>query len=183
MCVFSILHLKGICSGRPVCISLNSYIFSTHPHPHKHTAQLDHWKVFHFIKSTCLTTTFQLLHVSRQNSILDSNTIPHHSANEKGGTKRVIPSLPSSVNVLILSWEGLFQVNSNDEKGVVEGKWNGKYCSGTNPLQWSGSVTILRKWYRGRYKPVRYGQCWVFAGVMCTGIHEGVKNTIRKEAY
>ncbi|NXX55196.1 TGM3L glutamyltransferase, partial [Scopus umbretta] len=59
-------------------------------------------------------------------------------------------------------------VNSNDEKGVVEGKWNGKYCSGTNPLQWSGSVTILRKWYRGRYKPVRYGQCWVFAGVMCT---------------
>uniref|UniRef100_A0A672U106 protein-glutamine gamma-glutamyltransferase n=1 Tax=Strigops habroptila TaxID=2489341 RepID=A0A672U106_STRHB len=59
-------------------------------------------------------------------------------------------------------------VNSNDEKGVVEGKWNGKYCSGTNPLRWSGSVTILRKWYRGRYKPVRYGQCWVFAGVMCT---------------
>ncbi|XP_074965152.1 protein-glutamine gamma-glutamyltransferase 6-like [Phalacrocorax aristotelis] len=59
-------------------------------------------------------------------------------------------------------------VNSNDEKGVVEGKWNGKYRSGTNPLQWSGSVTILRKWYRGRYKPVRYGQCWVFAGVMCT---------------
>ncbi|XP_035423118.1 protein-glutamine gamma-glutamyltransferase 6-like [Cygnus atratus] len=59
-------------------------------------------------------------------------------------------------------------VNSNDEKGVVEGKWNGKYCSGTNPLHWSGSVTILRKWYRGRYKPVRYGQCWVFAGVMCT---------------
>uniref|UniRef100_A0A8D0F8M8 protein-glutamine gamma-glutamyltransferase n=1 Tax=Strix occidentalis caurina TaxID=311401 RepID=A0A8D0F8M8_STROC len=59
-------------------------------------------------------------------------------------------------------------VNSNDEKGVVEGKWNGKYCSGTNPLQWSGSVTILRKWYRGRYKPVRYGQCWVFAGVTCT---------------
>ncbi|KFP79186.1 Protein-glutamine gamma-glutamyltransferase 6, partial [Apaloderma vittatum] len=59
-------------------------------------------------------------------------------------------------------------VNSNDEKGVVEGKWHGKYRSGTNPLQWSGSVTILRKWYRGRYKPVRYGQCWVFAGVMCT---------------
>ncbi|KFQ25330.1 Protein-glutamine gamma-glutamyltransferase 6, partial [Mesitornis unicolor] len=59
-------------------------------------------------------------------------------------------------------------VNSNDEKGVVEGKWTGKYRSGTNPLQWSGSVTILRKWYRGRYRPVRYGQCWVFAGVMCT---------------
>ncbi|KFV68397.1 Protein-glutamine gamma-glutamyltransferase 6, partial [Dryobates pubescens] len=59
-------------------------------------------------------------------------------------------------------------VNSNDEKGVVEGKWSGKYGSGTNPLEWSGSVPILRQWYRRRYKPVRYGQCWVFAGVMCT---------------
>lgn len=73
------------------------------------------------------------------------------------------------VNALILSWEGLFQVNSNDEKGVVEGKWSGKFRSGTNPLRWSGSVTILRKWYRARYRPVRYGQCWVFAGVTCTG--------------
>uniref|UniRef100_A0A8C3XF74 protein-glutamine gamma-glutamyltransferase n=1 Tax=Cyanoderma ruficeps TaxID=181631 RepID=A0A8C3XF74_9PASS len=59
-------------------------------------------------------------------------------------------------------------VNSNDEKGVVEGKWSGKFRSGTNPLRWSGSVTILRKWYRARYRPVRYGQCWVFAGVTCT---------------
>lgn len=78
----------------------------------------------------------------------------------------------SSVNTLILSWEGLFQVNSNDEKGVVEGKWSGKFRSGTNPLRWSGSVTILRKWYRARYRPVRYGQCWVFAGVTCTGNRE-----------
>lgn len=60
-------------------------------------------------------------------------------------------------------------MNSNDEKGVVEGKWSGKFRSGTNPLRWSGSVSILRKWYRARYRPVRYGQCWVFAGVTCTG--------------
>uniref|UniRef100_H1A193 protein-glutamine gamma-glutamyltransferase n=1 Tax=Taeniopygia guttata TaxID=59729 RepID=H1A193_TAEGU len=59
-------------------------------------------------------------------------------------------------------------VNSNDEKGVVEGKWSGKFRSGTNPLRWSGSVAILRRWYRARYRPVRYGQCWVFAGVTCT---------------
>ncbi|RMB95681.1 hypothetical protein DUI87_27793 [Hirundo rustica rustica] len=63
-------------------------------------------------------------------------------------------------------------VNSNDEKGVVEGKWSGKFRSGTNPLRWSGSVSILRKWYRARYRPVRYGQCWVFAGVTCTGIYQ-----------
>ncbi|XP_039766001.1 protein-glutamine gamma-glutamyltransferase 6 [Ornithorhynchus anatinus] len=59
-------------------------------------------------------------------------------------------------------------VNSNDDKGVVEGQWRGQYGGGTNPLAWRGSVAILRKWYRGRYKPVKFGQCWVFAGVMCT---------------
>ncbi|XP_057892269.1 protein-glutamine gamma-glutamyltransferase 6-like [Melospiza georgiana] len=59
-------------------------------------------------------------------------------------------------------------VNSNDDKGVVEGKWSGRFRSGTNPLRWSGSVTILRRWHRARYRPVRYGQCWVFAGVTCT---------------
>lgn len=87
--------------------------------------------------------------------------------------------LSSPVNTLILSWEGLFQVNSNDEKGVVEGKWSGKFRSGTNPLRWSGSVAILRRWYRARYRPVRYGQCWVFAGVTCTGTLGEVEMTHR----
>ncbi|XP_042550585.1 protein-glutamine gamma-glutamyltransferase 6 [Dipodomys spectabilis] len=59
-------------------------------------------------------------------------------------------------------------VNSNNDRGVVQGQWQGKYGSGTSPLHWRGSVAILQKWFKGRYKPVRYGQCWVFAGVMCT---------------
>uniref|UniRef100_A0A8C3YI81 protein-glutamine gamma-glutamyltransferase n=1 Tax=Catagonus wagneri TaxID=51154 RepID=A0A8C3YI81_9CETA len=59
-------------------------------------------------------------------------------------------------------------VNSNDDRGVVQGQWQGKYGGGTSPLQWRGSVAILHKWFKGRFKPVRYGQCWVFAGVMCT---------------
>ncbi|XDB56490.1 hypothetical protein AB1E18_009958 [Capra hircus] len=60
------------------------------------------------------------------------------------------------------------QVNSNNDRGVVQGQWRGKYGGGTSPLHWSGSVTILHKWFKGRFKPVKYGQCWVFAGVMCT---------------
>uniref|UniRef100_G3TXM3 protein-glutamine gamma-glutamyltransferase n=1 Tax=Loxodonta africana TaxID=9785 RepID=G3TXM3_LOXAF len=59
-------------------------------------------------------------------------------------------------------------VNSNNDRGVVQGQWQGKYGSGTSPLHWQGSVAILQKWFKGRYKPVKYGQCWVFAGVMCT---------------
>nr|XP_015004892.2 protein-glutamine gamma-glutamyltransferase 6 isoform X1 [Macaca mulatta] len=59
-------------------------------------------------------------------------------------------------------------VNSNNDRGVVQGQWQGKYDGGTSPLHWRGSVAILQKWLKGRYKPVKYGQCWVFAGVMCT---------------
>ncbi|XP_039093734.1 protein-glutamine gamma-glutamyltransferase 6 [Hyaena hyaena] len=59
-------------------------------------------------------------------------------------------------------------VNSNNDRGVVQGQWQGKYGGGTSPLHWRGSVAILQKWFKGRFKPVKYGQCWVFAGVMCT---------------
>ncbi|KAM5135806.1 protein-glutamine gamma-glutamyltransferase 6-like [Mantella aurantiaca] len=60
----------------------------------------------------------------------------------------------------------LGQVNSNDDRGVVQGNWSGNYNDGHSPTSWSGSVDILRKWAKSG--PVRYGQCWVFAGVLCT---------------
>uniref|UniRef100_A0A8C5R6I2 protein-glutamine gamma-glutamyltransferase n=1 Tax=Leptobrachium leishanense TaxID=445787 RepID=A0A8C5R6I2_9ANUR len=57
-------------------------------------------------------------------------------------------------------------VNSNNDRGVVLGNWSGNYSNGVNPSQWNGSVAILRSWQlRG---PVSYGQCWVYAGVLCT---------------
>ncbi|XP_075427938.1 protein-glutamine gamma-glutamyltransferase E-like isoform X2 [Ascaphus truei] len=59
-------------------------------------------------------------------------------------------------------------INSSDDEGVLEGKWSGKLWGGVEPTNWRGSVEILKKWHRGGYKPVKYGQCWVFAGVMCT---------------
>uniref|UniRef100_A0A8C1ZWL9 protein-glutamine gamma-glutamyltransferase n=1 Tax=Cyprinus carpio TaxID=7962 RepID=A0A8C1ZWL9_CYPCA len=59
-------------------------------------------------------------------------------------------------------------VNSNDDKGVLMGNWSGDYSGGVNPSQWSGSADILRKWAATQFRPVKYGQCWVFAAVMCT---------------
>ncbi|XP_048352849.1 protein-glutamine gamma-glutamyltransferase 5-like [Sphaerodactylus townsendi] len=59
-------------------------------------------------------------------------------------------------------------VNSNDDNGVLQGNWSEDYSGGVRPTEWSGSVAILRKWHRSGGRPVRYGQCWVFAGVMCT---------------
>ncbi|KAM3921560.1 protein-glutamine gamma-glutamyltransferase E-like [Leptodactylus fuscus] len=57
-------------------------------------------------------------------------------------------------------------INSNDENGVLTGKWHGSFDDGVTPWSWTGSVKILRQWAESG--PVRYGQCWVFAGVLCT---------------
>ncbi|KAM4622717.1 protein-glutamine gamma-glutamyltransferase E-like [Discoglossus pictus] len=58
-------------------------------------------------------------------------------------------------------------VNGNDENGVVEGNWSGEYSDGTDPNAWIGSGKVLKSWFSTR-RPVKYGQCWVFAGVACT---------------
>ncbi|XP_058244165.1 protein-glutamine gamma-glutamyltransferase 2 [Hemibagrus wyckioides] len=59
-------------------------------------------------------------------------------------------------------------VNSNDDRGVIFGRWDGKYSDGVAPTRWTGSVPILRRWSKGGAQQVRYGQCWVFSAVACT---------------
>ncbi|KAK2103619.1 hypothetical protein P7K49_017475 [Saguinus oedipus] len=60
-------------------------------------------------------------------------------------------------------------INSNDDNGVLNGNWSENYTDGANPAEWTGSVAILKQWHATGCQPVRYGQCWVFAAVMCTG--------------
>ncbi|XP_075133589.1 protein-glutamine gamma-glutamyltransferase E-like [Leptodactylus fuscus] len=58
-------------------------------------------------------------------------------------------------------------VNSNDnDGGVIMGNWSGNYTGGISPTRWNGSVDILRRWKKDG--PVKYGQCWVYAGVLTT---------------
>ncbi|XP_074497796.1 transglutaminase 5, like [Sebastes fasciatus] len=59
-------------------------------------------------------------------------------------------------------------INSEDDRGVLQGKWEGDYKQGVNPSLWTGSGDILTQWAESGYSPVKYGQCWVFAAVMCT---------------
>lgn len=58
-------------------------------------------------------------------------------------------------------------VNSPDDYGVVMGNWSEDFGGGTPPHRWLGSQKILQQYYETR-KPVKYGQCWVFAGVLAT---------------
>ncbi|XP_061630916.1 protein-glutamine gamma-glutamyltransferase 2 [Phyllopteryx taeniolatus] len=59
-------------------------------------------------------------------------------------------------------------VNSNGDRGVLVGRWQEPYTDGVSPSKWTSSVPILQKWSDGRARPVKYGQCWVYAAVGCT---------------
>lgn len=61
------------------------------------------------------------------------------------------------------------QVNCNDDQGVLYGRWDNNYGDGVSPMFWIGSVDILRRWQSYGCQNVKYGQCWVFAAVACTG--------------
>ncbi|XP_043275141.1 annulin isoform X2 [Venturia canescens] len=58
-------------------------------------------------------------------------------------------------------------VNSPDDMGAVMGNWSNDFGGGTPPTKWIGSMKILQEYYRTK-KPVKYGQCWVFSGVLAT---------------
>lgn len=61
-------------------------------------------------------------------------------------------------------------VNVQDDNGVLVGNWGANpsdYSGGTHPLKWVGSLSILQK-YNEKKKPVKYAQCWVYAGVLTT---------------
>lgn len=59
------------------------------------------------------------------------------------------------------------KVNSPDNDGVVEGNWSEKFDGGVPPTKWTGSSKIIRKYYSTK-KSVKFGQCWVFSGVVTT---------------
>ncbi|KAG7495423.1 protein-glutamine gamma-glutamyltransferase E-like [Solea senegalensis] len=59
-------------------------------------------------------------------------------------------------------------INSTDDSGVLEGSWGSSFEGGFSPSHWNGSHAILKGWFNRDCHPVKYGQCWVFAGVMCS---------------
>ncbi|KAM9713032.1 coagulation factor XIII A chain-like [Menidia menidia] len=75
--------------------------------------------------------------------------------------------IQSRGNVIKIVRTASAMINSLDDQGVVVGNWSDDYSMGKPPTFWIGSVAILQK-YLATGVPVCYGQCWVFAGVLCT---------------
>ncbi|KAM6927177.1 transglutaminase 5, like [Xenentodon cancila] len=59
-------------------------------------------------------------------------------------------------------------INCEDDCGVLKGNWSNDFKEGVPPSKWTGSGDILKQWVQAGHSPVKYGQCWVFAAVMCT---------------
>ncbi|NXY83341.1 EPB42 protein, partial [Alcedo cyanopectus] len=59
-------------------------------------------------------------------------------------------------------------VNCDEFRRILTECGTGQYSNGTPPSKWLGSSSILRQWAALQCKPVRYGQCWVFAAVLCS---------------
>ncbi|NWW77227.1 EPB42 protein, partial [Climacteris rufus] len=58
-------------------------------------------------------------------------------------------------------------LNCNEFRILTECE-DGQYHDGIPPSRWLGSSPILRQWIASQHQPVRYGQCWVFAAVLCS---------------
>ena len=55
--------------------------------------------------------------------------------------------------------------------GILCGLWSSEeddYADGTDPTAWSGSSAILEEFWHSK-TCVKYGQCWVFGGLLTTG--------------
>lgn len=59
-------------------------------------------------------------------------------------------------------------VNSKDNNGLVQGRWEPPYVGGVHPFAWSSSSAILNQYMEMGGNAVLYGQCYVFAAVLNT---------------
>ncbi|KAJ0068288.1 hypothetical protein NL108_004658, partial [Boleophthalmus pectinirostris] len=105
---------------------------------------------FDQFESGVLEACLNLLEVSPQHQL--NRKVDHLNRHEPVYLSRVVSAM----------------INSEDDKGVLKGNWSGDFKQGVNPSAWTGSGDILRQWAQSGFSPVLYGQCWVFAAVMCT---------------
>ncbi|CAH2104455.1 unnamed protein product [Euphydryas editha] len=85
--------------------------------------------------------------------LLERSGLEH---SERGNPVRVSRAISAMINA------------NNDDDGLMVGRYDGEYKDGVAPHAWTGSVAILERYLMDGGRPVEYGQCWVFSGVVVT---------------
>ncbi|KAK0424769.1 hypothetical protein QR680_008842 [Steinernema hermaphroditum] len=93
-----------------------------------------------------------------QDECLHATMVALNSYWEEMGTKEEDRSDPIKVSRCMTNLIRLY---------VLRGRWEEPYNDGAPPWTWNGSVRILKQFLKTR-KIVRYGQCWVFGGLLAT---------------
>jgi len=55
---------------------------------------------------------------------------------------------------------------TQNRRGILWGNWGSSFAGGKAPWYWQGSDEIFRTYIQQQYAPVKFGQCWVFGGVL-----------------
>jgi hypothetical protein len=58
--------------------------------------------------------------------------------------------------------------SGNGSCGILCNRSDGNYGDGLEPFGWTGSSSILEQFMKNNGDPVKYGQCWVAAGLATT---------------
>ncbi|KAM6953865.1 coagulation factor XIII A chain-like [Aplochiton taeniatus] len=83
--------------------------------------------------------------------IMDASHMP---ISDRGNVVKVIRMAAAMLNV-------------QDDNGVLVGNWSSDFRLGQDPTSWTGSAPILQQ-YASQGLPVRFAQCWVYAGCFNT---------------
>lgn len=57
--------------------------------------------------------------------------------------------------------------SSNSVTGLIEARWEIDFPNGKNPMSFRSPSEIFKEWSKKK-RPVKYGQCWIFAECMTT---------------
>jgi hypothetical protein len=85
-----------------------------------------------------------------------------HQVNKLGIDERRDP------NAVIRFFTAAMTPQPSNPDGILVGRWDRTYPGGMNPSAWQGSDQVLRHYVATGFNSVKYGQCWVFAGVLNT---------------
>ncbi|VVC92194.1 hemocyte protein-glutamine gamma-glutamyltransferase-like [Leptidea sinapis] len=85
--------------------------------------------------------------------LLERSGLEH---SERGSPIKICRALSAMVNA------------TTDEDGLMVGRYDNEYKDGVAPHAWTGSVAILERYLTDGGRPVEYGQCWVFSGLIVT---------------